>query len=93
MVKTRKSPIQQPPNTVPSVLQSTYTVCHYSPQGNIVGQIGEKWRGRKVVISIMRFLSRFLFCAKIGALNSAQACQNSRNLSALFQKLRLFLLI
>ena len=35
--------VKQPPNTIPSVLLSTYTVCHYSPQGNIIGQIEKKY--------------------------------------------------
>ena len=53
------SAIKQPPNTgksrdkstgkwlihlVPEYLKSTYTVCHYAPQGNIIGQFEKKWR-------------------------------------------------
>lgn len=40
--------VKQPPNTVPSVLLSSYTVCHYAPQGNILGQIEKKWAPLKV---------------------------------------------
>ena len=36
--------VKQPPNTVPSVLLSSYTVCHYSPQGNIIGLIEDKFK-------------------------------------------------
>jgi len=40
---TVASNIRQPPNTVPHYLESTYTVCHYAPQGNIIGQFEKKW--------------------------------------------------
>jgi len=36
-------PVRQPANTIPPVLLSTYTVCHYTPQGNIIGRFKEKW--------------------------------------------------
>ncbi|CBY17741.1 unnamed protein product [Oikopleura dioica] len=38
--------IPQPPNTVPLVLKSTYTVCHYTPQGNHVKTMKKNWKFR-----------------------------------------------
>ena len=35
--------IKQPPNYVPKYLRSGYTVCHYAPQGNIVGLQHQNW--------------------------------------------------
>lgn len=35
--------IKQPPNYVPRYQRSGYTVCHYAPQGNIVGLQHENW--------------------------------------------------
>ena len=64
---TVTTPIQQPPNTVPSVLLSTYTVCHYAPQGNILGQIGDKWRARDKE-----------FCSTYNNWNGANKCVNGR---------------
>ena len=35
--------IKQPPNYVPRYQRSGYTVCHYAPQGNIVGLQHDNW--------------------------------------------------
>jgi len=35
--------IKQPPNYVPKYQRSGYTVCHYAPQGNIIGLEKENW--------------------------------------------------
>ena len=64
---TVTTPIKQPPNTVPNVLLSTYTVCHYTPQGNILGQIGDKWSSR-----------RKEYCSTYNNWNGANKCVNGR---------------
>lgn len=39
--------IKQPPNTYPKFQRSSYTVCHYYPQGNIIGLMEENWKPLK----------------------------------------------
>ena len=39
--------IKQPPNTYPKFQRSSYTVCHYYPQGNIIELMEENWRPLK----------------------------------------------
>jgi hypothetical protein len=38
--------IKQPVGVMPRYQKSTYTVCHYSPQGNIIGLMEKNWQDK-----------------------------------------------